>query len=69
MSIDWNWGIFLQQAPFGNTTYLGWLWSGFQVTIALSISAWIIAFFRRLAVRHFTHCPQPLVIQHRHLLR
>jgi hypothetical protein len=22
MSIDWNWGIFLQQAPFGNTTYL-----------------------------------------------
>ena len=23
MSIDWNWGIFLQQAPFGNTTYLG----------------------------------------------
>ncbi|MEG0264013.1 MAG: amino acid ABC transporter permease, partial [Citrobacter sp.] len=26
MSIDWNWGIFLQEAPFGNTTYLGWLW-------------------------------------------
>ena len=25
MSIDWNWGIFLQQAPFGNTTYLGWI--------------------------------------------
>ncbi len=39
MSIDWNWGIFLQQAPFGNTTYLGWLWSGFQITVALSISA------------------------------
>lgn len=44
MSIDWNWGIFLQDAPFGNTTYLGWLWSGFQVTVALSITAWIIAF-------------------------
>ena len=43
MSIDWNWGIFLQQAPFGNTPYLGWIWSGFQVTIALSICAWIIA--------------------------
>ena len=26
MGIDWNWGIFLEQAPFGNTTYLGWLW-------------------------------------------
>ncbi len=35
MSIDWNWGIFPQQAPFGNTTYLGWLWSGFQITVAL----------------------------------
>lgn len=44
MSIDWNWGIFLQEAPFGNTTYLGWLWSGFQVTVSLSICAWIIAF-------------------------
>ncbi|CAM3544636.1 MULTISPECIES: amino acid ABC transporter permease [Yersinia] len=45
MSIDWNWGIFLQPAPFGNTTYLGWIWSGFQVTVALSLSAWVIAFF------------------------
>ncbi|MBV4413814.1 amino acid ABC transporter permease [Enterobacteriaceae bacterium YMB-R22] len=44
MSIDWNWGIFLQPAPFGNTTYLGWLWSGFQVTVALSVMSWIIAF-------------------------
>lgn len=44
MSINWDWGIFLQQAPFGNTTYLGWLWSGFLVTVALSVSAWIIAF-------------------------
>ncbi|PHM37702.1 amino acid ABC transporter permease [Xenorhabdus innexi] len=44
MSIDWNWGIFLQEAPFGNTTYLGWIISGFQVTVALSICAWIIAF-------------------------
>ncbi len=43
MSVDWNWGIFLQQAPFGNTTYLGWLWSGFQVTVAVSACAWIIA--------------------------
>ncbi|MEA7585997.1 hypothetical protein ONO39_26085, partial [Salmonella enterica subsp. enterica serovar Anatum] len=33
-----------RHAPFGNTTYLGWLWSGFQVTVALSITAWIIAF-------------------------
>ncbi|PWC15185.1 amino acid ABC transporter permease [Brenneria roseae subsp. americana] len=44
MSIDWNWGIFLQAAPFGNTTYLGWIISGLQVTVTLSICAWIIAF-------------------------
>lgn len=44
MSINWNWGIFLQDAPFGNTTYLGWIISGFEVTVALSICAWVIAF-------------------------
>lgn len=44
MSIDWNWGIFLQPAPFGGTTYLGWIWSGMQVTVALSLAAWVIAF-------------------------
>lgn len=44
MSIDWKWGIFLQAAPFGNTTYLGWIWSGLEVTVALSVCAWIIAF-------------------------
>ena len=44
MGIDWNWGIFFEQAPFGNTTYLGWLWSGLQTTLAVSVCAWIIAF-------------------------
>ncbi len=68
MSIDWNWGIFLQQAPFGNTTYPGWLWSGFQITVALSISASDHRFSRRLTVRHFTHGPQSLPLGHWHLL-
>lgn len=44
MNTDWNWGVFLQATPFGNTTYLGWLWQGFQVTVELSVIAWIIAF-------------------------
>jgi glutamate/aspartate transport system permease protein len=43
MSINWDWGIFFEAAPFGNTTYLGWLWSGFKVTVAVSFCAWIIA--------------------------
>ncbi|AWH87702.1 amino acid ABC transporter permease [Limnobaculum parvum] len=41
---NWNWGIFLEQAPFGNATYLDWLWAGTQITIALSICSWILAF-------------------------
>ncbi|MDU5191085.1 MAG: amino acid ABC transporter permease, partial [Mixta calida] len=40
MGINWNWGIFFEQAPFGNTTYLGWLWSGLQTTLAVSVCAW-----------------------------
>ncbi|WFQ81199.1 amino acid ABC transporter permease [Xenorhabdus sp. SF857] len=44
MSANWDWSIFLQATPFGNTTYLGWLISGFQVTVALAACAWIIAF-------------------------
>ncbi|TKI05473.1 amino acid ABC transporter permease [Martelella alba] len=43
MGINWDWGIFLQPAPFGNTTYLGWLWSGFLTTVEVSFCAWIIA--------------------------
>jgi glutamate/aspartate transport system permease protein len=44
MSSTWNWGIFFQPAPFGNTTYLGWILSGLQVTVSLSLCAWVIAF-------------------------
>lgn len=45
MHINWNWGIFFEAAPFGDTTYLGWLWIGFQMTIFLSFCAGIVAFF------------------------
>ena len=44
MSIGLELGHLSATSLFGNTTYLGWLWSGFQVTVALSITAWIIAF-------------------------
>lgn len=44
MDMDWNWGIFLQPAPYGDTTYLGWLWLGFQMTLFLSFTASILAF-------------------------
>lgn len=40
----WHWGIFFEQAPFGNTTYFMWLVDGFMVTVGLFISAWVVAF-------------------------
>lgn len=42
---NWDWGFFLDPAPFGDTTYLGWLWAGVQITLALAIFSGIIAFF------------------------
>ena len=43
MSYQWNWGIFSAPAASGDSTYLGWMLDGLQVTIALSLSAWVIA--------------------------
>jgi glutamate/aspartate transport system permease protein len=42
MSYHWNWSIFLTQAE-GSKTYLDWLLSGLTVTLALGLSAWLIA--------------------------
>ena len=39
-----DWGVFLQQAPSGGQTYLGWLAAGTLWTLAVSVAAWIIAF-------------------------
>ncbi len=39
-----DWKVFLEQAPSGGMTYLGWLWSGLFWTIAVSACAWVIAF-------------------------
>ena len=43
MSYQWNWSIFSSPVPTGDTTYLGWLLEGLQITLALSLSAWVIA--------------------------
>lgn len=43
MNYQWNWSIFLQPTAVGDTTYLGWMLSGLQMTVMLSLSAWIIA--------------------------
>lgn len=43
MNYHWNWGVFLQPSASGDDTYLGWMFSGFKMTIGLSLSAWFIA--------------------------
>jgi glutamate/aspartate transport system permease protein len=39
-----DWKVFLEQAPSGGMTYLGWLGSGVLWTLLVSVFAWIIAF-------------------------
>jgi glutamate/aspartate transport system permease protein len=39
-----DWKVFLEQAPSGGMTYLGWLGSGAMWTLTVSVCAWIIAF-------------------------
>jgi glutamate/aspartate transport system permease protein len=44
MSYQWNWAVFNQVTAIGDgSTYLGWMWSGLTVTVALSLSAWLLA--------------------------
>lgn len=43
MNYNWNWGVFLQPTAAGDDIYLGWMLSGFKMTIALSLTAWAIA--------------------------
>ncbi len=44
MAYHWNWEIFLSPVSTGEpTTYFGWLISGFNITVALSLSAWLMA--------------------------
>jgi glutamate/aspartate transport system permease protein len=43
MGYNWNWGVFLQPSATGGDTYLGWMFYGFKMTVALSLSAWLLA--------------------------
>ncbi len=43
MSYAWHWEVFLQPAASGDATYLGWMLAGLEMTVALSLSAWIMA--------------------------
>jgi glutamate/aspartate transport system permease protein len=44
MAYNWRWGVFFDPTPSGGETYLGWILTGLQMTAALSLSSWVIAF-------------------------
>ena len=44
MNYHWNWGIFFQQVSSSDDTYLDWLISGLGWTVAVAMTAWIMAF-------------------------
>jgi len=50
MNYLWHWGVFLQPTSTGGETYLDWMFSGFKMTIALSLSAWLMALVLGAAV-------------------
>ncbi len=62
MNYHWNWGIFLEQVKNGDETYLDWLLTGFSWTVAVSLSAWLIALTLGILVGVLRTAPsRPLV--------
>ncbi|GAA5171489.1 amino acid ABC transporter permease [Viridibacterium curvum] len=43
MNYNWNWGIFLQQVSSSDHTFLDWMFIGLGWTVAVSLTAWLIA--------------------------
>jgi len=39
----WNWGVFFETVPTGDATFFDWLLSGLQWTVAVSLTAWVMA--------------------------
>ena len=56
----WNWGIFLSPTGTGDT-YLGWLFSGLGLTVALGLCAWAIALVLGIGVGVARTLPNPAI--------
>ncbi|MEM6428997.1 MAG: amino acid ABC transporter permease [Deinococcota bacterium] len=55
MNYNWNWQILTE------TPYLGWLWSGLQLTLLVSSVAWVIAFILGSLIGVLRTLKQPVV--------
>lgn len=50
MNYHWNWGIFLEQVKNGDELYLDWLLTGLGWTVAVSLTAWVMALSFGIAI-------------------
>ncbi len=50
MNYHWNWGIFGERVKGGEETYLDWLATGLGWTLAVSLTAWLLALVIGIAV-------------------
>ena len=62
MNYHWNWGIFFEQVQNGDETYLIWLINGFGWTVAVSVSAWVIALTLGSVIGTLRTTPRPWVV-------
>lgn len=60
MNYHWNWNVFLFRAA-ENQTYFDWLLSGLSITLALGLSAWLIALMLGTALGILRTVPNKLL--------
>ena len=58
MNYHWNWGIFLEQVKAGDEAYLQWLATGLGWTLAVSLTAWLLALVLGVTVGTLRTVPQ-----------
>jgi glutamate/aspartate transport system permease protein len=63
MGYNWNWGIYLEQVKNGDERYLDWLITGFGWTVAVALSAWVIALVVGFAVGTLRTVPNRWLVQ------
>lgn len=62
MNYHWNWGIFGEQVKSGDETYLDWLLTGLGWTLAVSLTAWVLALSIGIAVGALRTTPSRLLV-------
>ncbi len=63
MNYNWNWKIFLDQAPDGAGVYFNWLISGLGWTVSTALSAWVIALALGVVIGTLRTTPTPWVVR------